>query len=166
VEGAKDQFWKISQGKGGYLITSTTYARGVEFNEKTKPFVDAYFRKYGETPTYTADTYTVLKHYLIEPIEKTGSLDPEKLIPFMEGYTYKTPNGITKFSRNAEGKPLHDITWGPGLQTGIAIQWINGRINGVWPYKWKATPEAPEYTVKGTVPIQLPPWMIAKYKKK
>jgi len=36
---------------------------------------------------------------------------------------------------------------------------------GVWPYKWKLTPESPEVTYKGVVPIKLPPWMIEKYKK-
>jgi hypothetical protein len=36
---------------------------------------------------------------------------------------------------------------------------------GVWPNKWKATPEAPEVTYKGMVPIKLPPWMIEKHKK-
>jgi branched-chain amino acid transport system substrate-binding protein len=67
--------------------------------------------------------------------------------------------------KDAEGRPLHDITFGPGYATGLAIQWQDGKLVGVWPNKWKATPEAPEVTYKGVVPIKLPPWVIEKYKK-
>ncbi len=30
VEAQKDSFWQATQGKGNYVITSNTYARGVE----------------------------------------------------------------------------------------------------------------------------------------
>jgi branched-chain amino acid transport system substrate-binding protein len=67
--------------------------------------------------------------------------------------------------KDPEGKPLHDITWGPGYATGIAIQWQDGKMVGVWPYKWKVTPDAAELTYKGIVPYKIPPWVIEKYKK-
>jgi hypothetical protein len=49
--------------------------------------------------------------------------------------------------------------------TSVGVQWQDGELKGVWPNKWKATPEAPELTYKGIVPYKIPPWMEEKYKK-
>ena len=46
---------------------------------------------------------------------------------------------------------------------GVIVE--NGKLVGVWPYKWKLTPDTPEVTLKGTVPYKIPPWVIEKYKK-
>ena len=165
VEAQKDGFWQATQGKGNYVITSGTYARGVEFNELTKPFVENYIKRFGETPTYTAGTYEAVLCALAQTIAQAGTLDPEKLVPVLEERVYKTPPSVIKYMKDAEGRPLHDITFGPGYATGLAIQWQDGKLVGVWPNKWKATPEAPEVTYKGVVPIKLPPWMVEKHKK-
>ena len=165
VEAQKEGFWQATQGMGNYVMTSNTYARGVEVNELTKPFVDGYIKRFGEVPTYNAGTYDAIVHALAPTIEQAGTLDSDKLVAILEERVYKDTSGVIKYMKNAEGKPLHEITWGPGFQTGVATQWQDGEIKGVWPYKWKATPEAPEITYKGIVPIKLPPWMIEKYKK-
>jgi branched-chain amino acid transport system substrate-binding protein len=165
VEAQKEGFWQATQGMGNYVMTSNTYARGVEVNELTKPFVDGYIKRFGEVPTYNAGTYDAIVHALAPTIEQAGTLDSDKLVAILEERVYKDTSGVIKYMKNAEGKPLHEITWGPGFQTGVATQWQDGEIKGVWPYKWKATPEAPEVTYKGIVPIKLPPWMIEKYKK-
>ncbi len=72
VEAQKDGFWQATQGMGNYVMTMNTYARDVEYNELTKPFVDTYVKKFGETPTYTADTYAAIKYTLVPAIEKVG----------------------------------------------------------------------------------------------
>jgi branched-chain amino acid transport system substrate-binding protein len=165
VEAQKEGFWQATQGMGNYVITQDTYARGVEYNELTKPFVDSYIKRFGEVPTYTADTYAAIVYGLAPSIEQAGTLDSDKIVSILEERVYKVPAGIVKYMKTAEGKPLHDLTWGPGFLTSIATQWQDGKIMGVWPYKWKLTPESPEVTYKGIVPIKLPPWMIEKYKK-
>jgi branched-chain amino acid transport system substrate-binding protein len=165
VEAQKDGFWQATQGMGNYVITSNTYARGLEVNELTKPFVEGYVKKFGETPTYNAGTYDAIFFALAPTIEQAGTLDPDKIVSILEERTYKVSTGIIKYMKDAEGRPLHDITFGPGFQTGIATQWQDGKLAAVWPNKWKATPEAPEVTYKGIVPIKLPPWVIEKYKK-
>jgi branched-chain amino acid transport system substrate-binding protein len=165
VEGQKDGFWQATQGMGNYVITSNTYARGLETNEFTKPFVDGYVKRFGETPTYTAGTYEAILCALAQTIEQVGTLDPDKVVAALEERTYKTPPSTIKYMKDAEGRPLHDITFGPGYATGLATQWQDGKLVAVWPNKWKATPEAPEVTYKGVVPIKLPPWVIEKYKK-
>jgi branched-chain amino acid transport system substrate-binding protein len=165
VEAERDGFWQATQGKGDYVMTIGTYCRGVEYNELTKPLVEAYVKRFGETPTYTADTYSAIMYGLVPAIEKTGTLDPDKLVAFLENYVHKVPGGRVKYMQDSEGRPLHDITWGPGYVTGIALQWQNGKMAGVWPYKWKLNPDSPEITYKGIVPFKIPPWVIKKYKK-
>ncbi len=165
VEAQKEGFWQATQGQGNYVMTSNTYARGVEQNELTKPFVEGYIKRFGEVPTYTADVYAAIVYGLVPTIEQAGTLDSDKIVSILENRVYKTPPSVIKYTTTADGKPLHDITFGPGYATGLATQWQDGKIMGVWPYKWKMTPESPEVTYKGIVPIKLPPWMIEKYKK-
>jgi branched-chain amino acid transport system substrate-binding protein len=165
VEAQKDGFWQATQKMGNYIMTLNTYARGVEYNELTKPFVDTYIKKFNDTPTYTADTYAAIVYTLAPAIEKTGTLDPDKLVAYMENDVHKAPSGTVAYLKDAEGRPLHDLRWGPGYLTSLGVQWQDGELKGVWPNKWKATPEAPEITYKGIVPYKIPPWMIEKYKK-
>ena len=165
VEGQKDGFMQATQGKGDYVMTSNSYCQGVENNELTKPFVDAYVKKFGETPTYTADTYAAIMYGLVPTIEEAGTLKSDKVVSILENRVYKVPGGVVKYMKDPEGKPLHDLTWGPGNLTGIATQWQNGKLVGVWPYKAKLTPDSPEVTYKGIVPYKIAPWVIKKYKK-
>jgi len=165
VEAQKDSFWQATQGKANYVFTMNTYARGVESNENTKAFVDGYVKKFGETPPYTADTYSAIKYTLVPTIEEAGTLKPDKLVAILENRVYKTTSGTIKYMKDFEGKPLHDVTWGPGYLTSLGVQWQDGKLVGVWPSKQKLTADAPEVTYPGLVPYKIPPWVIKKYKK-
>lgn len=165
VEAQKDGFWQATQGMGNYVMTMNTYARDVEYNELTKPFIDTYVKKFNETPTYTADTYSAIKYTLASAIEKVGSLDSDKLVAFMEPHEHKVPSGVVGYMKDEQGRPLHDLKWGPGYLTSLGVQWQDGQMKGVWPNKWKATPEAPEITYKGIVDYKFPPWVVEAYKK-
>jgi branched-chain amino acid transport system substrate-binding protein len=165
VEAQKDGFWQATQKMGNYVFTMNTYARGVEYNELTKPFVDTYLKRFGEVPTYTSDTYAAIIYTLAPAIEKTGTLDSDKIVAFMENDVHKAPSGVVAYLKDAEGRPLHELRWGPGYLTSLGVQWQDGELKGVWPNKWKATPEAPEITYKGIAPVKISPWMIEKYKK-
>ena len=165
VEAQKDGFWQATQGMGNYVMTLNTYARGVEYNELTAPFVDTYVKRFGETPTYNADTYAAIKYTIVPAIEKTGTLDADKLVAFMENDEHMVPSGKVGYLKDAQGRPLHELKWGPGYLTSLGVQWQDGELKGVWPNQWKATPEAPEITYKGIVPYKIPPWVTEKYKK-
>jgi branched-chain amino acid transport system substrate-binding protein len=165
VEAQKDGFWQATQKMGNYVMTMNTYARGVEYNELTKPFVDTYVKRFSEVPEYTADTYTAIVYGLAPTIEQTGTLDSDKLVSVLENRVYKVPAGTVAYLKDAEGRPLHDLKWGPGALTSLGVQWQDGELKAFWPNKWKATPEAPEITYKGIVPYKIPPWVIEKYKK-
>ena len=165
VEAQKDGFWEATKGMGNYVYTMNTYARGVEANELTKPFVETYIKRFGEVPTYTADTYSAILHGLTPVIEKAGTLDAEKLVPLMEEAVYKVPSGTVAYLKDAQGRQLHELRWGAGYLTSLGVQWQDGNLVGVWPNKWKETKDSPEVTYKGIVPYKIPPWVTAKYKK-
>jgi branched-chain amino acid transport system substrate-binding protein len=165
VEAQKDGFWQATQKMGNYVMTMNTYARGVDVNDLTKPFVDGYVSRFGETPTYTADTCSAILHGLAPTIEQAGTLDPDKLVAILENRVYKVPSGTVAYLKDAEGRHLHELRWGPGYLTSLGVQWQDGELKGFWPNKWKATPEAPEITYKGIVPYKIPPWVVEKYKK-
>src|SRR4030043_1267650 len=165
VEAQKDGFWEATQKMGNYVMTMNTYARGVESNENTKAFVDGYIKRFGETPPYTADTYSAIVYTLVPVIEEAGTLDSDKLIPVMETRVHKSASRTIAYLKDAEGRHLHELRWGPGYMTSLGVQWQDGELKGVWPNKWKATPEAPEITYKGIVPYKIPPWVVEKYKK-
>ena len=84
VEAQKDGFWQATQGHGNYVMTLNTYNRNVEVNDLTKPFVDKYVKRFGETPTYTADTYSAIIYNIVPVIEMTGTLDADRLVKVME----------------------------------------------------------------------------------
>lgn len=165
VEAQKDGFWEATQGMGNYVMTLNTYNRYTEVNELTKPFVAAYVKRFGETPTYTADTYSIIINNIVPVVEQAGSLDAEKLVPIMESREYLAPGGKAAYLKDEQGRPLHDLKWGPGYLTSLGVQWQDGKQVAVWPYKWRAAKGAPEITYKGVVPYKIPPWVIEKYKK-
>ena len=165
VEAQKDGFWKATQGMGNYVATLNTYARGVEINELTKPFVDGYVKRFGHTPPYTAGTYGAIKYTLVPAIEKAGTINADKLVPIIESRVHKAPSGTIAYIKDAEGRHLHDLKWGPGYQTSLGVQWQDGKLKAWWPNNWVAAKGAPAITYKGVVPLKIPPWMIEKYRK-
>ena len=165
VEAQKEGFWQATQGQGNYVMTLNTYNSNVEYNELTRPFIDSYIKKFGEEPTYTADTYSAIKHSIVPVIEMTGTLDADRLVKVMETREYMVPSGTLAYIKDKEGRPLHDLKWGPGYLTSLGVQWQDGKQQGVWPNKWVAAKGAPEVTYKGIVPYKIAPWIIEAYKK-
>jgi len=165
VEAQKDAFWEATQGQGNYVMTLNTYARDVEITEKTAAFVNTYVERFGETPTYTADTYSAIIYSLVPAIEKAGTLNSDKVVEVMRDQVVTTSGGVIKYAKDPEGRYLHELTWGPGYLTALGVQWQDGKMAGVWPNKWKPTPESEEITYKGMVDYKIPPWVIEAYKK-
>jgi len=165
VEAQKAEFWQATRGHGNYVFTSATYAEGVEQNEYTLPFVEGYKKRFGEVPTYTAGTYDAVRFALAETIEMVGTLDSDTIVATLEKRVYKTTPSTIKYTVDNLGRPLHDITFGPGYATGLGVQWQDGKLVGVWPNHWQPAPGV-DVTYKGMKPIKIPPWMIEYYKKK
>jgi len=145
-----DSFITNTGGFGNYETTLNTYARGVEFTDKTKPFMDAFIAKMGETPTYNAGTYDAL-YILKGAIERASSLDQNEIVTELEKTDYDGTAGHFAFDAS------HDVKWGPGYVTAVGVQWQNGELKGVWP-----PADGSWYGVKyaGIVDYQLPPWVV------
>ena len=142
VEAQKNEFWQATAGKGNYVSTLDTYAE-IEITPKTIPFVKAFKERYKKMPVYNAATYDSIM-LLKEAIEKTGTLDAAKLVPVIEQTTFVGTSAVIQFDKN------HDVIWGPGKTTGIAVQWQNGVMVPFWPNNWNGV------TYKGVKPFLLP----------
>lgn len=165
-----------TQGQGNYIMTTSNYTEDVEYNELTKPFVSTYIEKYGDVPTFTADTYAIIKYVIKQSVEDVSSIDPEKVIPYLESGITKIPAGVGANEKDEMGRHRHDLKWGPGYTTGIAAQWQNGKFVAVWPhFKWRSpywdfavepSEESNEMSYKGLQPFIIPPWLVEAYSKK
>lgn len=152
VEAQKTGFWSATGGKGEYTLTINTFAR-VKITDKTIPFYDKYLKMFKEAPNYTAGTYDAV-YILKSAVEKAGTVDSTKLVPFVEKTDMILTSGRVVFDKS------HDVTWGPGYETALGTQWQGGQNLCVWPYKWQGV------TYEGTVPYKLPPWVVEHWKKK
>jgi len=145
-----DSFITNAGGFGNYEMTLNVYARDVEFNDTTKPFMDAFIAEMGETPTYNAGTYDAV-YVLKEAIERAGSLDQDAIVAEMEKTDYIATSGRLVFDSK------HDVTWGPGYVTALGVQWQDGELKGVWPPadgSWNGV------AYEGIVSYEMPPWVV------
>ena len=126
-------FWKDTNGAAEGVVTTTAAAPGVANTPLTIPFTDAYVKKYGATPAYDGYTAYDMVYVITEAIQRAGgSTDPDKLVTALEATDHVGTFGREQFyGRN---DPFtHGLRYGPGLVTGVAIQWQNGKQMCVWP---------------------------------
>jgi branched-chain amino acid transport system substrate-binding protein len=148
VEAQKESFWKATDGKGNYVSTLNFYA-DVEATPKTLDYVNAFRKKHGRLPTYTATTYDGLQ-LLKVAIEAAGTLDADKLIPFIEKTDLVGSASHIGFDKQ------HDTTFAPGKTMPIGVQWQDGKLVAFWPNGWNGV------TYKGVKPFLVPPQMMPK----
>jgi len=137
VEAQKDGFWQATGGKGNNVSTLDTYDE-VEMTRKTIPFVRAFKARFGKGPISTAATYDVI-YELKDAIEHVGSLDPDKLIPYLENTEFVGTAAVVTYDKR------HDLVWEVGKTAGIAVEWQDGRRVPFWPPQ-----------IKGMKPFKLP----------
>lgn len=135
----------------------------IEMTSKTIPFWDSYFEKWGDGPSFVAAFGYDHLHLWKTAVERAGSFDPDAVVKELE----KTDT-IGVLSRIVfeprEHRWPHCGKFGEkGYMTYSAIQLVGGKINNFWPVPER--PKAWSIAYKGTVPYQLPPWMVAQHKK-
>jgi len=126
-------FWKDTNGATEGVITATAAAPGVAITPKTLPFTEAYVKRFGDSPAY--DGYAAYDDvYIITNAIKRGggSTDPDKMVTEMEKTDYVGTIGTIKFY-GRDSQYTHAMEYGPGLVTGVFIQWQNGKQRQVWP---------------------------------
>lgn len=126
-------FWKDTNGATEGVVTATAASPGVALTDTTVPFTDAYTKRYGDSPAYCGYASYDMVHVIAEAIKRAGgSTDPDKLVTALEQTDYVGTIGREQFyGRNDEF--THGLKYGPGLVTGVDIQWQNGKQVTVWP---------------------------------
>jgi branched-chain amino acid transport system substrate-binding protein len=105
---------------------------GVAVTEKTLPFVDAFVKKYGNTPSYAGYTAYDEVYMIADAIKRAGSTDGDKLVTAMEATDYVGTIGRVQFL--PKGDPhVHGLKIGKGLITGLLLQWQGGKQVNMWP---------------------------------
>jgi branched-chain amino acid transport system substrate-binding protein len=169
VEAQKKGYWEATGGKGNYVMTLNTYAKGVKITDKTVPFFTEFEKRTGQFPAYTAATYDAIL-IMKQMIEKAQSLDPEVLVPLLENIDYNGTAGRMKYFPVGPDTKLpaapHDLMYAPDLLTGIGTQWQNGELKGVWPAKGIGSGGWEKIDYPGIVPYMIPPAVIQKFKAK
>ena len=126
-------FWKDTNGAAEGVVTTTAAAPGVANSPLTIPFTDAYVKKYGATPAYDGYTAYDMVYIITEAIQRAGgSTDPDKLVTALEATDHVGTFGREQFY-SRQDQFTHGLRYGPGLVTGVAIQWQDGKQMCVWP---------------------------------
>ena len=125
-------FWKDTNGATEGVIYEGVSGPGVAVTEKTLPFVDAFTKKYGNTPSYCGYTAYDDVYIIADAIKRAGSLDSDKLVDAME--KTDTVGTIGRIQFLPKGDPhVHGLKTGKGFITGLMLQWQDGKQVNMWP---------------------------------
>jgi branched-chain amino acid transport system substrate-binding protein len=101
---------------------------------KTLPFVNAFVKRFGNTPSYCGYTAYDQVYYIADAIKRAGSTDPDKLVAALEKTDYVGTIGRVQFKGRDTANP-HALKIGPATITGLMLQWQNGKQVNLWPAK-------------------------------
>lgn len=167
LEAQKSDFWKKTNGKANYTITLAPFVPGVKISKQTKAFMDKYGQRFGEMPSYMAGgTYASIAGTLAPAIEQTGSLNPELLVKTIENNVYTTPQGVWAYDKDEKGHHLHDLKFGAKYAMVLGAQWLDGKMEGIWPNKYVEKKGTKPLSYKGIIDFKIPPIVIETHKKK
>ncbi len=125
-------FWKDTNGAAEGVITASAAAPGVALTPNTVAFSAAYEKRFGSSPAYDGYTSYDMVHVIAEAIKAAGSTDPDKMVEALEKTDWVGTVGRVQFyGRNDEF--THALKYGPGLVTGVALQWQDGKQVTIWP---------------------------------
>ena len=125
-------FWKDTNGATESILYNAVSGPGVAVTPKTLPFVDAYVKKYGNTPSYSGYTAYDEVYMIADAVRRAGSTDSDKLVAAMEATDYIGTVGRVAFL--SKGDPhVHGLRTGPGYITGLMLQWQDGKQRNMWP---------------------------------
>ena len=131
-------FWKDTNGATEGVLYNAVSGPGVAVTAKTLPFVDAFVKKYGNTPAYSGYTAYDEVYMIADAVRRAGSTDSDKLVAAMEKTDYIGTIGRIEFL--PKGDPhVHGLRTGPGFITGLMLQWQNGKQVNLWPKQLAAS---------------------------
>jgi len=125
-------FWKDTNGATEGVVFQTPAAPDVAVTPKTIPYSQAYFKRYGVTSAYCGYTTYDEVYMIADAVKRAGSTDPDKLVEAMEKTDHVGTIGRIQFY-NKDERFTHAMKTGPGLVTGLMLQWQKGKQVTVWP---------------------------------
>jgi branched-chain amino acid transport system substrate-binding protein len=125
-------FWKDTNGATEGVLYQAVSGPGVAVTPKTLPFVDAFQKKYGNTPSYAGYTSYDEVYIIAEAAHRAGSTDSDKLVDAMEKTDYVGTIGRVAFKPKGDAN-VHGLKTGAGYITGLMLQWQDGKQVNIWP---------------------------------
>jgi branched-chain amino acid transport system substrate-binding protein len=125
-------FWKDTNGATEGVIYQGVSGPGVAVTPKTLPFVDAFTKKYGNTPSYCGYTAYDDVYIIADAVKRAGSVDSDKLVEAMEKTDYVGTIGRVEFLPKGDIH-VHGLKTGKGFITGLMLQWQDGKQVNMWP---------------------------------
>jgi branched-chain amino acid transport system substrate-binding protein len=125
-------FWKDTNGAAEGVLYQAVSGPGVAVSEKTLPFVDAFVKKFGNTPSYAGYTAYDEVYMIADAVKRAGSTDSDKLVSAMEATDYVGTIGRVNFLPK-DNPHVHGLRTGAGYITGLFLQWQNGVQVNMWP---------------------------------
>lgn len=127
--------WKQTGGKVSHLVEvggEGGTLPGLNITSLTKPFFNAFQKRWGEEPRGPGNTvgYTVL-YMLKNAIERSGTTDVDSLVTALEQTDMTTVSGRLKFD-----KTNHQAIYGTNPKetlVGNYLQWQDGKRVCIWP---------------------------------
>jgi branched-chain amino acid transport system substrate-binding protein len=119
---------KLGGASEGEVVLFGTPPLKVAMTPKTIPFLEKYTDRFKRAPVYTSyGAYDAVYIYKAAA-EKAHTLDPEKVIPFLEKTDFVGASGHVVFDE------AHDLRYGPGYAVETMVQWQDrcGRAL-IWP---------------------------------
>jgi branched-chain amino acid transport system substrate-binding protein len=125
-------FWNDTNGATDGVLFQAVSGPGVAVTPKTLPFVDAFVKRFGNTPSYCGYTAYDDVYMIADAIKRAGSDDPDKLVAALEATKYVGTIGTVEFQDKSTPNP-HALKIGEGYITGLMLQWQNGKQVNLWP---------------------------------
>ena len=125
-------FWKSTNGAADGVVTNSAAAPEVASTPLTIPFTKAYQERFGASPAYSGYTTYDMVHIIAEAVQRAGSTDPDRLVTALEATDHVGTIGREQFY-GRDDPFTHALKYGPGLVTGVTLQWQDGKQVTVWP---------------------------------
>jgi len=131
-QATNSSFWADTNGATEGVMYQGVSGPGVAVTSKTLPFVAAFEKRFGNTPSYCGYTAYDEVYYIADAIKRAGSNDPDKLVDALEKTNYVGTVGTVQFTGKDSPSP-HALKIGAGAIAGLMLQWQDGKQVNVWP---------------------------------
>lgn len=122
------EFWKKTGGAGEYVMAGFAYHDSIPTPENQK-FVRAFKEKHGVLPDNHHEWGYADVYVIADALERAKSIEPEAIHKALEDTDMVVPIGRVKFGPDRQNREVK----------GIVIQWLNGKMEIIWPKKLATT---------------------------